>query len=1551
MKFFSTFFIILSSFLSIQAQCSFDVNIGSDTLICQGNNFTLNAGNADSSNVSYTWNTGDTTRELTVSTQGIFWVDVTINSCTERDSIIINSISTPNLSIDSFNVVCEGIPSNIYFTVDDTANVEYSWNYGDGTILNTDSIIIQKLYNSAGSYWVTLQASRNECSSDLDSINIIVLEKPIVDISTNVSEVCIGTSTVINNNSLDSTGASYEWNFGDGSSTLDTSSVSTISYNYTISDSFYISARITNINGCTDKDSILTYVAPIPDAALHIINDTICENEPLLLLNTSTGVTGASTLFSLGDGSDIVQNSDTTEYYYNNFGSFQVTINIDNGICSEDTAFDSVYVKETPNVNLSATTVCFGDTTVFSLQLTDTLSPLVVWDFGDNTPLDTLLSNQNFHYYNGNGQNYATIVNVQNENNCYLTDTLNTVIDLKPTLDFTLEDVCQNDPSIVINNSIDTFQTIYHIDFGDNNTNQFIPTTYVYDTSGNYVVTILGTNNNSCPTDTFITTTTVKPIPFSNFSLSSNTICLGDSVLFTNNSIGINSTKYTWDFDDNTIVDSTTNQLKYFYSINGTIVSPKLIVDNQNGCLPDTSENTLIINSVPFLNFNINSVCYGDSTNIVNLSSGVGDSTKYIISFGDGTIQTKFGINTIKYLYNDDGSYPIDIFVDNQNGCETPTDTNVSVVKAVPVADFSAAPVCFGDSTIIYNNSIDIIDTTATYSWDFDDGELSDTAAASFKHLFDNGNGQVYQVSLVVDNNNGCSSSIDTQTIIVDSKPIANFTIDTICYGDSTTIINQSLGVEDTTMYVINFGDGSQIQTEIGIDTLRYFYDDNGSYPVTIFIDNQNGCATPTDTNISIVKAVPVANFSAATVCFGDSTVIIDNSFDIVDSTVSYFWDFDNGLTSDTIDNSFKYLFGNINGQTYQVSLTVNNNNGCADSIFTLPVQIDERPTALMTIDTAVCEPQATMFINQSNNTGSYTTLLLNYDDGTPLDTITHVQDTILYSYTNTQIYYISLTADNHNTCPIDTFLDTTELKLTPFIDLGATTVCYDNPTIFTDTSSHLDQNYNVLYYLNHGDGFTDTLTPFNNYAYTYGYNGKDYKAILTIDNRRGCTTTDSLNISVLKRPYLNYTVDTVCQNTPNTILNLTNDTTVTDSALYYIFYGDGTDSILSHRPFYNHTFDTCNFFLPYYNITINLDNGNSCTDAVNFKPAYVYCLPVVNFSGLESEYCFNDPFDGDNLIGTPQGGIFYPQSLFDPQIDTMNQTWAAYHPTDTGNNILVAYGYTDINNCTVIDSQLIDVVRTLPTFQINGLPPHLCKEGDTITISATVAGGFFNSNNQNIYIIEDTLVNDSIALFYPVDSITFGQVFYNYQDSFGCANVQVESFEVHELPDVYLGNDTIVPLNGFPFKIGAGVSPNYSYSWSTGATTDSILINNPANYYLTIVESYPLIPGLICIDSDSILVDIGSFTLQGLYHNNIQSYPNPVRDRLNIDINLPFSDELYIQIIDLQGRLINQRVTDIQKNILQNIQYDISEYAEGQYIIRISNKDFLIWQNVIQKY
>lgn len=71
-----------------------------------------------------------------------------------------------------------------------------------------------------------------------------------------------------------------------------------------------------------------------------------------------------------------------------------------------------------------------------------------------------------------------------------------------------------------------------------------------------------------------------------------------------------------------------------------------------------------------------------------------------------------------------------------------------------------------------------------------------------------------------------------------------------------------------------------------------------------------------------------VAEFTNVTLAPAGGIEFTDASVIPVNSTITYAWDFGNGTTSIKKDP-----FGEFNEGTYQVSLTVTDQNGCAQSI------------------------------------------------------------------------------------------------------------------------------------------------------------------------------------------------------------------------------------------------------------------------------------------------------------------------------------------------------------------------------------------------------------------------------------------------------------------------------------------------------------------------------------------------------------------------------------------------------------------------------------------
>jgi len=62
------------------------INLGKDTTICEGNDFLIDA---TTTNASYVWQDNSSSSTLKVNKAGLYFVEITVNNCTNSDSILI----------------------------------------------------------------------------------------------------------------------------------------------------------------------------------------------------------------------------------------------------------------------------------------------------------------------------------------------------------------------------------------------------------------------------------------------------------------------------------------------------------------------------------------------------------------------------------------------------------------------------------------------------------------------------------------------------------------------------------------------------------------------------------------------------------------------------------------------------------------------------------------------------------------------------------------------------------------------------------------------------------------------------------------------------------------------------------------------------------------------------------------------------------------------------------------------------------------------------------------------------------------------------------------------------------------------------------------------------------------------------------------------------------------------------------------------------------------------------------------------------------------------
>jgi len=206
------------------------VTLGSDTVICEGNQLNINAGPF----ADYLWSTNDTTQSIVVSSSADYSVTVTdVNGCVTSDTI---NVDVPIADLGPDTILCAGqtyvISSGYNFL---------SWQWSTGATTSSISV------TSTGTFAVTA-AGANGCLST-DSVNITFSPSPVVN---------LGNDTTICANGylwLDA-GAGYTTYYWQPTATTG-QNVLAAGGNFGIPEVY--SVVVTNSFGCSGGDSILIY--------------------------------------------------------------------------------------------------------------------------------------------------------------------------------------------------------------------------------------------------------------------------------------------------------------------------------------------------------------------------------------------------------------------------------------------------------------------------------------------------------------------------------------------------------------------------------------------------------------------------------------------------------------------------------------------------------------------------------------------------------------------------------------------------------------------------------------------------------------------------------------------------------------------------------------------------------------------------------------------------------------------------------------------------------------------------------------------------------------------------------------------------------------------------------------------------------------------------------------------------------------------------------------------------------------------------------------------
>ncbi|MGP8217253.1 MAG: PKD domain-containing protein, partial [Bacteroidia bacterium] len=629
------------------------------------------------------------------------------------------------------------------------------------------------------------------------------------------------------------------------------------------------------------------------------------------------------------------------------------------------------------------------------------------------------------------------------------------------------------------------------------------------------------------------------------------------------------------------------------------------------------------------------------------------------------------------------------------------------------------------------------------------------------------------------------------------------FAFNKSCLGNPTNFIDQSSVTFGTiSSWNWNFGDGKGTSTQ---QNPTYTYSVVGTYLVKLIVSSTAGCIDSIIQTV-VVNPVPVADFTANTVCRGTSTVFTNAST----GANAWSWSFGDGGTSIVQNPVYNYAACGI----YNVVLTVVSDSGCShDTSITVQVKSVPYPNF---ITTNVCYGFTSSFTNQSTIgcRGRFAGWSWNFGDGSPLSS---AQDTT-HTYAAPGVYNVTLTVSSSDGCDSAIILPDTVYPL-PIPAFKTNTSCLGSPASFTDQST-VTFGTITSWNWNFGDG--SPSSPVQNPSHTYTASGI-YNVTLTVASDNGCDSSITLPDTVFPVPTSAFISDTVCFGDSTQFTNKSSVIGGTIASWNWNF-GDGTGTSTQKNPFYKYN------SAGIYTVTLVTSvAGSSCTDTIKHV-VKVNALPVDSIEGIYS-VCF-----GTSTILTARGNgiISYSWSTIPAQT---NQSVTVEPTVNTVYSLTVSNG-----KCTAVDTFLIKVASK-PSVTIKG--SNLVCQGDSVTLTANSSTGNYLWNNGS--------TTDSIVVTINKDS-TYYVVTTN-----GCTDTAFDTINVIPVKNVGACCDTAIEPGGVAQLTASGA---IKYTWTPATNIECAICPN-TTATPTVSTTYTVMgtDSNGCHSYETIIVDVGCST------------------------------------------------------------------------------------------
>jgi len=1427
--------------------------------------------------VSYVWNFGDgnittVTNPIithTYDTSGNYTVSLTVadnQGLTDTTTEVVSVGKSPVASFTytpSVPYVGDTITFNASQSTPSSGNItNYVWDFGDSLLIenNTTPITTHK-YTASGSYTVSLTIKDSAGLTNTETKTIVIQQSPVAIFTHSPTyPQAFDTVTFNASDSYDANGyiVSYVWDFGDGNITTVTTPI--ITHVYNSAGNYTVILTVADNEGYTHTTTQSLYVSRRPPVAdftstpdFPIANQSVTFNA-----SSSYDLDGSIVSYGwdFGDGNTTTITSPLITHRYSAAGNYTVTLTVTDNDNLTNSKTSILRVRDYPTVafTYSPTIPGVGSNVTFDASLSSPNGGTIVsylWDFGDGSPLLNTTNSIITHIFNAS-RNYTVTLTVSDSEGLTGAKFETIYVAEFPIASFTYS---PNNPYVGDTVTFNASQTYdpdgsivsYFWDFGDGspliNTSNPV-TTHIYNTDGNYTVTLTVTDSQGLD-DTTVVLVSVGKAPVAIFTYSPSFPIVNETVSF-NASDSYDARRpianYSWNFGDGNIATVTTPILTHIYIQEGNYTVTLTVTDT--GGYTDTTTQIIRVRNYPIASFMYSpsypikgqDVTFDAST---SLPRG-GAIVSYIWDFRDGTPQANTTNTIIKHIFTAVGEYNVTLTVTDSEGL-TSTVTKTLKVRDYPTADFTWSPPSpIATQSITLNASLSKANsgTITGYTWDFGDGNTTTVTTPLIIHAYPTANN--YTVTLTVTNSEGLSSSITKTVVVSNAPPIASFT-----YSPSFPIVDQVTEFDASSSYdpdgsvvsyTWNFGDGNI--TTVTTPIIHHVYKTAGNLTVILTVTDNVG-QNRTQTQMVRVGQLPIASFtySPSTPYVGDEVVFnASQSNDPNGYIVTYSWNFGDGSPILNLTNSIAtYTYSQ--GGNYTVVLTITDNEGLSAST-TQIISVARAPVAIFHHSPIYPIVGETVTFNGSRSHDDrrpIVSYLWVFGDGVQENSTTPI---VTHSYSIEGTYTVTLTVTDSGG-----YTDTaTRLVKVRNYPVATFTVSPDSPIMGEsatfDASSCLPKGGTITSYLwDFGDGAPtiNTTNPVITHIFTvYG----SHNVTLTVADSEGLTGYISKLLTVREYPtasFTHYPFPTQRN------VSITFDASASEPrggtiVLYIWNFGDGNITTVSIHTI-THVFKTTDIFTVELTIIDSENLMNSISKGLIVVPA----SPVASFT-----YTPQKPIKEQTVI-------FDASASYDPDGWIYSYTWdfgdgtGTTITTETVEHVYYELGIYNVTlTVTDYDGYASSILRQVEivaypqaSFTWSPFYPQVSQPAIFDASGSTAGSGVIVSyrwdfGDGNI----TTVSNATISHIYS----TYGsyQVLLTVTNSKGLSSSTSRTLFVFGEPMAYFTWEPSIPLVGQTVTFNASTSQpsggsllGCSFLWDFGDGTPPVLIRkNPVVTY-----------------------------------------------------------------------------------------------------------------------